>query len=138
MELSEQNECISISQYDDFRQKKNGRCFFFKNGVLARECLIESDNMIQVKREFVGKQMKEFDECNRVSYVGEYVGSMKEGYHRTGMGIEYKKERLSIVDGWKMEFILLQLRNHTIILDIVKSETVKMIWFRLLSMIEPM
>lgn len=99
MELSEQNECISISQYDDFRQKKNGRCFFFKNGVLARECLIESDNMIQVKREFVGKQMKEFDECNRVSYVGEYVGSMKEGYHRTGMGIEYKNGK-AVYCGW--------------------------------------
>lgn len=78
--------------YDACKMKRNGTCFEFENGKVARVCLYEEGRFQRVLIGFHGTTMTQYNSKNQKEYEGEYKGDMKSGYIREGRGKEYVRK----------------------------------------------
>ena len=88
-ELDSNGRLVRITECDEMKMKKNGRCFEVEDGKVKRVCLYESDEMKRVVQEFDGSTMIEYDPSGQIVYEGGFKGDMKSEFIREGEGKEY-------------------------------------------------
>jgi len=88
-EMKKKGELLSVSEYDKYELLKNGKCFEYKGGRLARECEYKNGVMMRVLREWKGDLMIEYDDNGMRVYEGGFEGDMMKGFIREGEGSEY-------------------------------------------------
>ena len=102
-ELNEKRELLSVSEYDECGLLKNGKCFEYEGGRLARECEYKNGVMMRVLRDWKGGLMIEYDDNGMRVYEGGFEGDMMRGFVRKGKGTEFgiDGENALYVGGWK-------------------------------------
>ena len=82
---------LSISQYNS-KWQKHGHCILYDNGKLFRFVEMVNGSESRVWKEFVGKEMTEYDENGMKRYVGEYDPRIESLFARNGEGTEYEDD----------------------------------------------
>ena len=85
-EVDSSGQLVNVSEYDELRMKKNGKCYELENGKVKRVSVYEKDMKKRVVMEFNGDVMIEYDEDKRRVYEGGFKGDMKFEHLRNGEG----------------------------------------------------
>ena len=104
IDMNENGELLSVSEYDESGLLKNGRCFECEGGYVKRECVYENGMKKRMIREFTDDGlMIEYDDNGKRVYEGEFEGDMMNGFIREEKGSEYGSDGKSVlyVGGWK-------------------------------------
>ena len=98
IEMNEDGELLSVSEYDEDGFLKNGKCFEYEEGRLVRECEYEDGVKQRVIREFTDDGLWiEYDDNGDIVYEEELEGDMMNGFIREGKGSESDSDE-EIVD----------------------------------------
>ena len=92
------NEIISVCKYNE-NHKKDGLCYFYENGKVNRVTCFENGIEKNTIQEFKGKSMIEYDKNGKMTYQGQYTGSISNGFKPSGKGnyYEYSKDQLVLI-----------------------------------------
>ena len=104
IDMNENGELLSVSEYDESGLLKNGRCFECEGGYVKRECVYENGMKKRMIREFTDDGlMIEYDDNGMRVYEGGFEGDMMKGFIREGEGSEYgiDGEDVLYYGGWK-------------------------------------
>ena len=104
IDMNENGELLSVSEYDEDGLLKNGKCFEYEEGRLVRECEYEDGVKQRVIREFTDDGLWiEYDDNGDIVYEEELEGDMMNGFIREEKGSEYGSDGKSVlyVGGWK-------------------------------------
>ena len=89
IDMNENGELLSVSEYDEDGLLKNGKCFEYEGGRMVRECEYKNGVMMRVLREWKGECMIEYDDNGMRVYEGGFEGDMMKGFIREGEGKEF-------------------------------------------------
>ena len=103
VERNEKGELLSMSEYDNEQQVKEGNCYEFEGGRVVRKCVYKKNELIRVLREWKGDVMIEYDDNGKRVYEGGWKGDMKRGFAREGKGTEYENDgkKALYIGEWK-------------------------------------
>ena len=91
-ERSIEGELLSISEYNETHEYKNGHCYVLENGVLIQECDMEKGIQKRMLREWKDNWMIEYFVNGNVEYEGQWKGDVVGGFIREGEGVLYDQK----------------------------------------------
>lgn len=99
----QENQTISIAQYDDAVTAKNGLCYEFLNDRILAVWEYVNNERCTVHCEFNGRIMTKYDEDGCVRYIGTFEDKIENDYPRSGEGREFASNGTTLV--YRGEFV---------------------------------
>lgn len=99
----QENQTISIAQYDDAVTAKNGLCYEFLNDRILAVWEYVNNERCTVHCEFNGRIMTKYDEDGCVRYIGTFEDKIENDYPRSGEGREFAPNGTTLV--YRGEFV---------------------------------
>ena len=75
--------------FHEERMERDGYGAEYENGLLSQYCIYENNMVIRILKRFNQGIMREFDNYDNMTYCGEYLDSLDDGYPRQGEGREF-------------------------------------------------
>lgn len=98
-EFSRDRVLLTMSEYDSRNTFKNGRCFFFEQGKVAKCVIMEMGKEKYVCSRYQEDMMTCYNEKGKVIYEGGYSHSVDKLFCREGQGREYNDSGCVVYDG---------------------------------------
>ena len=116
-EVDSNNQLISVSEYDELKVSRNGKCFDMENGKVKRVYMYENGERKRLIIAFNGSTMTEYNESGKRVYEGGFKGDMKNGFVREGKGNEFDEndrvKRVCVYENGMMKQLIQEFNEST-------------------------
>lgn len=93
----ENDVLISLAQYSDDHNVKDGHGFIFIDGVLVKECSYTNGEETRILATFIEDQMIRYNDDRKRIYEGHYSGTPQTGIKKSGEGCEFDDDGMTLL-----------------------------------------